>query len=216
MKYIAYYRVSDPKQGKSGLGLEAQQHSVKQYLNNKDYILLEEHIEIESAKGGRKRPRLQDALESCKKHKAMLIIAKLDRLSRNVHFISGLMESGVEFVAVDNPHATRLMLHILAAFAEHEREQISKRTKEALTAAKQRGVKLGNNGKSLAIANKQAAIDFALSMKPVIDSIMDRDIITIRAITAELNRMNVATFHNRGQWHIPAVFKVMQNIRIIV
>jgi DNA invertase Pin-like site-specific DNA recombinase len=110
-----------------------------------DSQLVAEHTEIESGKKS-DRPELLTALAACKRHKATLIIAKLDRLARNVAFIANLMESGVEFVAVDNPHASKLMLHLLAAFAEHEREQISSRTKVALAAAKARGVKLGKHG----------------------------------------------------------------------
>lgn len=140
--YIAYYRVSTDKQGTSGLGLEAQQDAVKHFTQGKP--LLSEYIEIESGKQDKNRPQLIAALAECKKRKATLIIAKLDRLGRNVAFISTLMESATEFVCCDNPHANKLMIHMLAAFAEHEREMISKRTKEALQAAKRRGVKLGN------------------------------------------------------------------------
>ena len=124
-KFVAYYRVSTDKQGASGLGLEAQQQAIMSYLNGGDWELITEFTEVESGKNNQ-RPELHNALTVCMKEKATLVIAKLDRLGRNVHFISGLMESGVDFVAVDNPHATRLLLHLLAAFAEHEREQIGK------------------------------------------------------------------------------------------
>ena len=107
------------------------------------------------------RPELQKALAACRKHKARLVIAKLDRLSRNVAFIATMMDSGVEFLACDNPHATRLTLHILAAVAEHEREMVSARTKAALQAAKVRGVRLGRNTERLAPANRTAALDHA-------------------------------------------------------
>jgi DNA invertase Pin-like site-specific DNA recombinase len=119
--YIAYFRVSTTRQGRSGLGLEAQQQAVNVFLHGHGELILERFIEIES---GRKndRPQLAAALEACRRHKAALLIAKLDRLARNVHFISGLMESGMEFVAVDMPEANRLTIHILAAVAEHERE----------------------------------------------------------------------------------------------
>ena len=147
-KAIAYYRVSTDRQGKSGLGLEAQNETVKQFANFKQWELIGEFTEIESGKKSN-RPQLQEALKQCLKQKAVLVIAKLDRLGRNVAFISSLMESKVEFVAVDNPHANRLMLHLLAAFAEHEREQISTRTKEALKVAKSRGVILGKHGKNV-------------------------------------------------------------------
>src|SRR5207245_7588888 len=114
------------------------------------------------------RPQLAAAIAAAKKAKATLIIAKLDRLARNVHFISGLMESGVDFVAADNPHANKLMVHLLAAFAEHEREQISQRTKDALAAAKARGTRLGCNGADrLAPAYRAEAVERARQLAPV-------------------------------------------------
>jgi hypothetical protein len=128
---VAYYRVSTEKQGRSGLGLEAQQEAVRSYLNGGAWTLVAEVVEVESGKKN-DRPRLAEALRLCRLHGAVLIIAKLDRLARNVAFISNLMESGVEFTAVDFPQANRLTVHILAAVAEHEREMISKRTKDAL------------------------------------------------------------------------------------
>src|SRR5277367_4199142 len=143
-KFVAYYRVSTAKQGASGLGLEAQQESVRSYLNGGRWKMVDEVTEIESGKRN-DRPALASALSLCRIHKATLIIAKLDRLARNVHFISGLMESKVDFVAVDFPQANKLTVHILAAVAEHEALMISQRTKAALGAAKARGVVLGGN-----------------------------------------------------------------------
>src|SRR6266566_9246307 len=119
-KFVAYFRVSTDRQGKSGLGLEAQREAVMDYLNGGSWQLVDEFTEVESGKHS-DRPQLAAALAACKKHRAKLVIAKLDRLSRNLAFIATLMDSGVEFVATDNPHATRLTLHILAAVAEHER-----------------------------------------------------------------------------------------------
>ena len=151
-KFVAYYRVSTESQGRSGLGLEAQQKAVLDFLNGGQWELVAEFTEIET---GRKahtanRPELELALKLCKRERATLVIAKLDRLARNVHFISGLIERGVEFVAADNPHANRFTVHLLAAFAEHERDEISKRTKAGLERAKARGVKLGRHGAILA------------------------------------------------------------------
>jgi DNA invertase Pin-like site-specific DNA recombinase len=143
-KFIAYFRVSTDKQGKSGLGLEAQRKAVLDYLNGGRWTLVQEFVEVESGKHS-DRQQLAAALAACKKHRAKLVIAKLDRLSRNLAFIAALMESGVEFVAVDNPHANKLTVHILAAVAEHEREMISERTKAALQAAKARGGRLGKS-----------------------------------------------------------------------
>ena len=141
-KFIAYHRVSTDRQGSSGLGLEAQQKAVMDYLNGGDWQLLDALTEIESGKRS-DRPELAKALAECRRHKATLVIAKLDRLARNVAFISGLMEAKVDFVAADMPEANKLTVHIMAAMAEHEREQISARTKAALAAAKARGAKLG-------------------------------------------------------------------------
>lgn len=126
-------------QGHSGLGLEAQREAIENYIRTHGGIIETEFKEIESGKKN-KRPKLEDAIRYCKKNKTTLLIAKLDRLSRNVHFISGLTESNIKFIAADNPHANELMVHLLAAFAEFERKQISERTTQALRAAKVRGV----------------------------------------------------------------------------
>ena len=116
-KFIAYFRVSTDRQGQSGLGLEAQQKAVLDYLNGGSWTLAGEFTEVESGKHA-DRPQLAAALAACKKQKAKLVIAKLDRLSRNLAFIAALMDSGVEFVAADNPHANKLTIHILAAVAQ--------------------------------------------------------------------------------------------------
>jgi DNA invertase Pin-like site-specific DNA recombinase len=141
--YIAYYRVSTERQGLSGLGLEVQKDVVVRYINEQDKLLAE-YTEIESGKRHSNRPQLLKAIEECRKYKATLIIARLDRLARNVAFISALMDNGTDFTACDMPEANRLTIHILASVAEHERGMISKRTKEALQQAKLRGKKLGN------------------------------------------------------------------------
>ena len=139
--FVAYYRVSTQRQGQSGLGLEAQQAAVTAFT--KDQAIIAEFTEIES---GRKnnRPQLAEALALAKKHKAILVIAKLDRLARNVHFISGLLESNVQFIAADMPEADRTFLQMAAVFAEWEAKKISERTKSALQMAKARGTKLGS------------------------------------------------------------------------
>ena len=141
-KFISYLRVSTDRQGRSGLGLEAQRQAIEAYLNGGHWNLLREFVEIESGKND-DRPKLNAALEACERTGATMLIAKLDRLSRDVAFIANLMKSSVEFVACDFPEANRLTIHILAAVAEHEREMVSKRTREALRAAIARGMKLG-------------------------------------------------------------------------
>lgn len=211
-KVIAYYRVSTDRQGKSGLGLEAQNDTVQQFAIFKQWQIVGEFTEIESGKKN-DRPQLQEALKQCLKQKAILVIAKLDRLGRNVAFISSLMESKVEFVAVDNPHANRLMLHLLAAFAEHEREQISTRTKEALKAAKKRGVVLGKHGtKVLSKENKQSADEFAETMKPIIEQLKSEGFTTYRAIRDELNHRSIPTFREGYKWHLDTVYLVIRRL----
>jgi DNA invertase Pin-like site-specific DNA recombinase len=196
--FIAYYRVSTERQGRSGLGLEAQRAAVGRYLGGIGGILLAEHTEVETGRRN-DRPELQKALAACRKHKARLVIAKLDRLSRNVAFIATMMDAGVEFVACDNPHATRLTLHILAAVAEHEREMISSRTKAALQAAKARGVRLGRNAGRLASANHAAALDHANQIKDVLVE-LNRSGMTTREIAAELTARGITTPRG-GRWH---------------
>ena len=143
MRYIAYYRVSTIKQGHSGLGLEAQRTAVANYLKGVCKPI-EEHTDIESGtKKGNSREALNQAISSAKAHNAVLLIAKLDRLARNVRFITTLLESGVEFIACDMPHATKFTIHIFAALAEQEAEMISQRTSLALHEKKRRGFKLG-------------------------------------------------------------------------
>jgi DNA invertase Pin-like site-specific DNA recombinase len=212
-KAIPYYRVSTERQGHSGLGLEAQQKSVRDYAACHHLELVFEFTEIESGKKN-KRPGLLQAIEACKQHKATLLIAKLDRLSRNVAFISKLMESGVDFVAVDNPNANKLMVHIMAAFAEYERDQISQRTKAALAAAKERGVKLGVNGKEiLSQKNKDAAKLFASNMKPVIENLYQQGITTIREITERLNTDQIKTYQGDNcRWHKNTVHTLIKRI----
>lgn len=139
-RFVAYYRVSTAKQGASGLGLEAQQEAVRRFLQGAEPF--EAFTEVESGRAN-DRPQLAAALLACRLSGARLIVAKLDRLSRNMAFLAALMDSGVEFVCCDNPTANRVTLHVLAALAEHERSMISTRTKEALAAAKARGVALG-------------------------------------------------------------------------
>jgi DNA invertase Pin-like site-specific DNA recombinase len=214
-KFVAYYRVSTDKQGQSGLGLEAQRKAVLDFLNGGRWTLVGEFTEIESGKRN-DRQQLTAALAACKKLKAKLVIAKLGRLSRNVAFISALMEAGVEFVACDMPHASKLTIHILAAVAEHEREAISARTKAALAAAKARGTKLGNPTlaavRSHAVASNKAEADrFAQNVAPVISSIRASGVASHRGIARSLNARGVATARG-GQWTAVQVGSILQRV----
>src|SRR5215207_3217039 len=161
-KFVSYVRVSTARQGRSGLGLEAQQEAVRSYLNGGNWQLVAEVVEVESGRRN-DRPKLAEALRLCRLHSATLIIAKLDRLARNVAFISNLMESGVEFTAVDFPQANRLTVHILAAVAEHEAAMISQRTKAALAAAKARGTRLGGGTGAICAPSATRAARSAVS-----------------------------------------------------
>ncbi len=142
MKYIVYYRVSTRKQANSGLGLEAQKTIVKNYLKC-TALILKEYIEVETGKSAN-RPELNKALASCKEQNATLIVAKLDRLARNLHFVTSLQTANIDFICCDMPTANRLTIHIIAAIAENEAQLISQRTKQALAEKKKQGVKLGN------------------------------------------------------------------------
>lgn len=207
-RFVAYYRVSTKRQGDSGLGLEAQREAVRQHLARGGWPPLAELVEVES---GRKvdRPKLIEALALCRLHNATLIIAKLDRLARNVAFTASLMDSGVEFVACDFPQANRLTIHILAAVAEHEREAISQRTKAALAAAKVRGVRLGNDGSNLrngalgakrgqAVRQANAAARSA-TVLPIVRAIQADGTASLRGIAAALNARTIPAPRG-GSW----------------
>jgi DNA invertase Pin-like site-specific DNA recombinase len=209
--FTAYYRVSTDGQGRSGLGLEAQRAAVAHYLGSVGGILFAEFTEVETGRRN-DRPELEKALAACRKRKARLVIAKLDRLSRNVAFIAAMMDAGVEFVACDNPHATRLTLHILAAVAEHEREMIASRTKAALQAAKVRGVRLGRNAERLAVVNRTAAIDRANQIKGLLAELAGSGM-TTRRIAAELTARGIATPLG-GRWHPQTVKRVMERVAL--
>src|ERR1700675_3411066 len=147
-KFVSYLRVSTARQGKSGLGLEAQRKAVEDFLNGGNWQVAKEFVEVESGKKA-DRPELAKAFQACRLFGAKLVIAKLDRLSRDAHFLLGLEKAGVDFVAADMPNANRLTVGIMAMVAEEERRMISKRTKDALAAAKKRGTKLGGQRRKL-------------------------------------------------------------------
>ena len=216
--YISYIRVSTKKQGNSGLGLEAQTASVIKFVNGHGKLVAS-YCEVES---GRKsdRPELAKALAHAKRSKAILVVAKMDRLSRNLAFLSTLLESTVEFQAVDNPHANRLTIHILAAIAENEAKATSIRTKEALQAAKARGTKLGSNRpghwagrehlrqagqrnatKAAALANRENRIGIYIDLVPLIKDLRSQGI-TLQAIAAKLTELGHETRRGKAWNHV--------------
>lgn len=208
---IAYYRVSTNRQGKSGLGLEAQQIAVKNYCKFHEYNLIQEVIEVKSTR--KCRIRLEEALETCKKTNTTLMVARLDRLGRDVEQIARIANSKVDIVVTDNPHADRFTIHILAAVAEDQRRRISENTKNALQAAKKRGKILGKNGKVLAKANKKAANDFAHKLSPLLAKLKKKGFTSFRAISEELNRRGTPTFRKVGRWHPSTVFFLMKRLK---
>jgi DNA invertase Pin-like site-specific DNA recombinase len=209
--WVAYYRVSTDKQGRSGLGLEAQQAAVAAYLAGTGGMLVEAFTEVESG-GKADRPQLGKALDLCRRKRLPLLIAKLDRLARSVAIISNLMESHVEFRACDMPDASRFTLHILAAVAEHERHMASERTKAALGAAKARGVVLGSPKAKETVqqarkASVAAADRFAERIWPVIEALREEGL-NLSAVARELNERQIKTRTGRV-WTAQAVKNVV-------
>ena len=209
-RYVTYYRVSTDRQGRSGLGLEAQQEAVHQYLLGKVTDVIAEYVEVESG-ANNDRPKLKEALAACRREKATLLIAKLDRLARSVSFISNLMDSTTDFVAVDMPHASRLVLHVMAAFAEHERDMIRERTKAALAAAKARGVRLGVNGTVLAAQHKAEAIAYAETLRDAVNAAIQTGARTTREIAEHLNAAGVPS-RQGGRWYPASVARVVKRL----
>lgn len=212
-KAVAYLRVSTDKQGKSGLGLEAQREAVARYVAANGVDLIGEHIEVETGKGANalsKRSELVAALATAKREKAGLIIAKLDRLARNVHFISGLMETGVEFAVADMPNADRFQLHLFAALAEKEAEVISQRTKAALAAAKDRGTELGKHGKVLAARNQAEAMD---RLEPIAADLLalKAEGLSVRKMVEALNTRAIPSPAG-GKWHPASLHKALARL----
>jgi DNA invertase Pin-like site-specific DNA recombinase len=217
-QFVAYYRVSTARQGRSGLGLEAQKKAVADFLNGGLWHLMAEFVEIESGKAD-DRPQLEQALAMCELSGATLVVAKLDRLSRNLAFLAKLQESGARFVAADMPEANELTIHIMAAVAQAERKAISMRTKEALAAAKAKGVRLGGNrgnledlrkgpAKSAEVRSRQAA-ERALKVRRQIEAITGgNETTSLRAIAAALNERGI-TAPRGGKWHAAQVKAVI-------
>ncbi len=207
--FIAYYRVSTDKQGRSGLGLDAQIAAVQQHTKRSGGEIAAAFQEVETGKHS-DRPQLQAALKLCRQKKAVLVIAKLDRLSRDPDFIGSLLKAEIDFVACDMPTANKLTIRIMAAIAEHEREATSQRTKEALQAAKARGQKLGNPRPDMAKIQSQRtqqARQFRDSVYPLIKQLRDGGM-NLRAIADHLNERGIRSQNNR-LWHMEAVRLVL-------
>jgi DNA invertase Pin-like site-specific DNA recombinase len=208
-KFVSYLRVSTDRQGADGLGIAAQRSAVATYLNGGAWTMLKEFVEVESGKVNA-RPQLEKALNLCKVSRARLVIAKLDRLSRNAAFLLKLRDTGVRFVAADMPEATDTVIGIMAVIAQDERERISQRTKDGLAEAKKRGVKLGNphgaaplrragKGNRAAVATLRAQADArAKDLAPILDDIM-KTVTSHRDIATELNEREIPSPRGK-QW----------------
>lgn len=209
--YVAYYRVSTAAQGRSGLGLGAQKAQVEKFIGPDDQIV-DQYVEVCSGKLD-SRTELWKAIAAAKRHDAKVLIAKLDRFSRKVSFIAGIMEQGVGLVVADMPHASDFQLHIFAALAQEERRLISDRTKSALAEAKRRGVSLGANSAALAIRHRQQAIAFAETLAPVVQPLMAEGQ-SYSAIARHLNHLGIPTAkggHFYAETAKNVVLRLMEN-----
>jgi DNA invertase Pin-like site-specific DNA recombinase len=215
-RFVSYFRVSTQKQGRSGLGLEAQREAVARFLNGGSWTVLADFTEVES---GRKsdRPELAKALDHCRLTGATLVIATISRLARDAHFLLGLEKAGVNFVACDMPNANRLTIGILAMVAEEEARAISTRTKVALAAAKARGTVLGGyrggpkvDGTRGAQARREMADSFAAGLAPMLRPMRDEGL-SLRAMAARLDERKIMTPRG-GAWTATAVKNVLARI----
>lgn len=218
-KWISYLRVSTDRQGKSGLGIEAQRNGVAEYLNGGSWSLVKEFVEVESGKRT-DRPMLAEAVKACRVYGAKLVIAKLDRLSRDAHFLLGLEKAGVDFVAADMPNANRLTVGIMAMVAEEERRMISRRTKDALAAAKRRGTKLGgdrgivpsNEARAMATDTLQARANArAMDLAPIISELQRAGKTSLRAVAKGLNDAGISTPRN-SKWSAVQVQRLLERL----
>ena len=212
--FVAYYRVSTAKQGRSGLGIEAQKAAVESYLNGGDWALLGSYTEVESGKRDA-RPELSKAMIHCRRTGATLVVAKLDRLSRDVAFLANLMKGKVPFVACDNPHATPFTIHILAAVAQHEREAISARTKAALAQSTKKlgGWRGGPPGDPTAA--REALIEkaraFAADIGPMVQDLRAEGL-SLRQIAASLTADGIRTPRD-GTWSPSTVKRLLDPLK---
>lgn len=221
-RVVAYYRVSTEEQGRSGLGLDAQRQAVRSLCQGRGWEVIAEHTEVESGKVDT-RPELAAAMHRARVTGAVLVVAKLDRLSRSVAFLSALQDSSARFIAADMPEATELTVHIMAAVAQQERKAIGQRTRDALQAAKAAGRTLGNpngaaalrraaKGNVAAVAELKAGADaFAADLAPVIADIRASGAITLPMMAAELNARHIQT-RRGGRWHPSGVRNLLARI----
>jgi DNA invertase Pin-like site-specific DNA recombinase len=208
---VSYLRVSTGVQGRSGLGLEAQREAIARFAKDQNYTVTAEYVEVESGKGAdalERRPKLAAAIKAARKIKGPVVVAKLDRLSRDVNFISGLMTHKVPFITVElGADTDPFLLHLFAALAERERRIIGERTRLALQAAKARGVKLGGTN-AQSIANRDQARQRAEKLRPVLAELAD---MSANKAAAELNRRGIAT-PKGAQWHALTVMRMRQRL----
>ena len=218
-RFVAYYRVSTARQGVSGLGLDAQRDSVMTYLNGGRWKMVAEYVEIESGRRS-DRPKLGEALVACRLHSATLVVAKLDRLARDAHFLLGLKDAGVEFICVDMPAANRLTVGIMAMVAEEEARMISARTKAALAAAKRRGTKLGKPENltdaarrkgTVASAKRRLAIAerWKADVLPTVRTLVRDEGRSLR-VTAQLLNAQALPARRGGAWTATQVWRVLE------
>jgi DNA invertase Pin-like site-specific DNA recombinase len=221
-RFVAYYRVSTEGQGRSGLGLESQRAAVLAFLNGGSWKLVAERTEVESGKRDDNRPALAEAMQLCRVHDATLLIAKLDRLSRDAHFLLGLQKAGVRFVAADMPHADNFTVGVMALLAQKEREMISERTKAALAAAKARGVKLGGKRPGVVMtaeirasgqaARIERADAFARDLAPTIETLRAKGVTSLRGLARALNEANIPPPRKQGVWSDAQVKALLERI----
>jgi len=208
--YITYCRVSTGRQQQSGLGIEAQQEAVHRYAIQTDSSIIAEYVETESgAKSD--RPQLAKALAHCRRAKATLLIARLDRLSRSLSFVALLLDANVEIRCADMPEANRLLLQMLAVFSEHERQMIRERTRAALAAAKARGTVLGANGKVLAAKHRAEAKAHAEGLRPAIEQARMAGCLSLPEIADFLTAQGHQTAWG-GRWHPMTVRRVLERL----
>jgi DNA invertase Pin-like site-specific DNA recombinase len=216
-KFVSYLRVSTARQGRSGLGIEAQRQAVTDFLNGGNWQLVKEFVEVESGKHA-DRPQLAKAFQLCRLTGAKLVIAKLDRLSRDAHFLLGLEKAGVDFVAADMPQANRLTIGIMAVMAEDERRRRSERTKAALAAAKRRGVKLGGDRGARLTAKARAAgraavqervQNRAADIMPTVKELQAAGCESLRAIATGLEERGIPAARG-GKWSAVQVSRLLE------